>query len=246
MNLGQTVYRMFAGQTPTGRVRRPETPTEMIERGLREAGGVSQLARSLGVARTTVQRWNKGSEPSEDSVSLLRAALRRVDVSESRVARIAASDKLTLKGTQSQGAGRKPRARTIELGPYLAPGTMQRAADAFMAGASAAQLQIVVWNGIEDKAYRSMFRPPEFAGDDRQAREEASARAERLARAGSRGLAGSGGYGHHSGPDDGDEGEDLFDEEPGEYDDADYADVEWVDQYEIADGYEFSASSGHS
>jgi transcriptional regulator with XRE-family HTH domain len=211
----------------------------MIDRGLREAGGVSQLARALGVQRTTVQRWRKGTEPSDESVALLRSVLRRVDVPESRLARISTSNRLTVTGRMDG------QPRTVHLGRYLAPGTMQKAADAFMRGADPADLHLIVWSGIDNApGYRWMFQPDGWTQTAPGDRLRASQRAERLAGGGS----GGGGGGNVSG---GDEGDDLGDQEDDfdeDYDDSDelydYDDVAYADGDNS--GYEFAAASART
>lgn len=244
MNLGELARRMFGGRSKSGRVK-PETTAEMIERGIREAGGVSQLARSLGVARTTVQRWRKGSTPSDESEQLLRTVLRRHDVPASRIERIAASDTFTISGKQDG------RNRTIRLGRYLEPGTMQKAANAFMNGASSRDLHIIIWAGITDQNYRWMLQPKGWTPSE-------AARVVQTFRAspdtapppiGAYGAAGGAG---------GDDGEDLgepdeygndywFDETPYE-DEDDYGDLFADFDIEVPDnsGYEFSGTSASS
>jgi hypothetical protein len=228
VNLGQAVYRLIAGRTPR---RRDESTEAMVKRAIAEAGGVSQLARSIGVARTTVQRWNKGSVPTQESTELLRAVLRRADLNQARAARLAARDTLIVKGKMKG----RPGGRTIDLGKYLTPGTMGRAVEAYLKGASAYDLHVIVWNGIYDKHYRWMFQPP---GGLAQAGPAAAQQAvQHAADPGGMGGAGSGGGGFQAratGP----EGEDLDD-----FDDDDlYDDSLIYEDYDIGanDGYEFA------
>jgi hypothetical protein len=232
MNLGQAVYRLIAGRTPR---RRDESTEAMVKRAISEAGGVSQLARSIGVARTTVQRWNKGSVPTQESTELLRAVLRRADLNYARAARLAARDQLIVRGRMKGRTG----GRTIDLGKYLTPGTMGRAVEAYLKGASAYDLHVIVWNGIYDKHYRWMFQPP---GGVAQGGPAAAQQA--VQRAGDPGgMSGGGGAsGGRSGDDDEDEDEDGFDlgadDDFGDF----YDDSLIYEDYDIAanDGYEFS------
>lgn len=240
MNLGDVVYKLLAGRTPTGRLKRPETTRELIDRGLREAGGVSQLARAIGVDRTTVQRWNKGSTPSEASVELLRTVLRKADVNEERVQRIVMSNRLDIKGEQDG------RPRTVHLGRYLERGTMQRAADAFIRGAGPAELHTIVWSGISGApGYRWMFQPPGWAQMSPGERLRASGRAEQLAEgpSGGGGAVGASGGAFAAG-ELGEEGADEEDEDEDDYLDEydyDYEDVAY--DGETNAGYEFAATS---
>lgn len=213
MNLGQAVYKLIAQSSP----KREESPGALVKRGLAEAGGVSQLARAIGVSRTTVQRWKKGSTPTGESQELLRAALRRADLSAGRETRIARSNSLTLKGRQ----GDRSAPRTIRLGPYLAPGTMAKAVEAYLRGASAADLHVVVWSGITDRNYRWLFQPPGGLG---QASHATRSQAARDARQGGAGSGGGGGGSGASGGDD-DDGDALG--ELGEL--GGYDDDEWDD-----------------
>lgn len=196
MNLGDAVWRAVAGRPRP----REESPDELVARALREAGGVSQLARALGVARTTVQRWNRGATPTEDSQALLRSVLRRADASDARARRLGTSNALVVSGQQDG------RHRTINLGQYLRPGTMGRAVEAYLNGADRYQLWVVVWSGITDKPYRWMFQPPGGLGQARPAEQlRAARRAEEGEPAGGGGPAGPSGGG---GLDDEDEEDD--------------------------------------
>lgn len=228
MNLGQAVFRLIAGRTPR---KRDESPEAMIKRAIAEAGGVSQLARSIGVARTTVQRWNRGSVPTQESQELLRAVLRRADLSAARAARLATRDQLIVKGKMKG----RPGGRTIDLGKYLNPGTMGRAVEAYLRGASAYDLHVIVWSGINDKNYRWMFQPP---GGVAQGGPQAVQEAVRDAIPG--GPVGDGGGGAG--------GAVAFDpgftdwDEDGAYDDDMIGDLAYEDFYDIADndGYDFA------
>jgi hypothetical protein len=227
MNLGQAVYRLIAGRTPR---RRDESTEAMVKRAIAEAGGVSQLARSIGVARTTVQRWNKGSVPTQESTELLRAVLRRADLNQARAARLAARDTLIVKGKMKG----RPGGRTIDLGKYLTPGTMGRAVEAYLKGASAYDLHVIVWNGIYDKHYRWMFQPP---GGLAQAGPAAAQQAVQHA-ADPGGMSGGGGGGGGRSGDD--EDDDLF--RYNDYDEDDYDDSLIYEDYALDanDGYEFA------
>lgn len=245
MNLGEAVYRLIAGRTT--RVR-AEDPREMVERALAEAGGVSQLARALGVARTTVQRWNRGSTPTQESQELLRTVLRRANLTDRREDKLRLSDRLIIKGRQDG------RNRRINLSPYLAPGTMNRAVDAYLRGASPADLHVVVWSGITDRHYRWMLQPPGGLG---QASSEARRAAMGKAMGGGAG-GGSGGSSGHSGggggpsstrgggDDEDEDGEDDYDgDEYDDYDGGEYLDDLYGEGLDVADndGYEFSVGS---
>lgn len=227
MNLGAAVFRLIAGRTPR---RRDESTEAMVKRAIAEAGGVSQLARSIGVARTTVQRWNKGSVPTQESTELLRAVLRRADLSAARAARLAARDTLIVKGKMKG----RPGGRTINLGKYLTPGTMGRAVEAYLRGASAYDLHVIVWNGIYDRHYRWMFQPPGGI-----AQRDPAAIREAVTDASPGGGGGGGSAARASGP----EGEDLdvFDDGP-DYDFGDDLIGDIGDHYDIGDndGYEFA------
>jgi len=244
MNLGQAVFRMIAGRHAR---HREESPQTMVRRALGEAGGVSQLARSIGVARTTVQRWNRGATPTLESQELLRAVLRRADLREARAARITTRNDLTVRGRQDG------RERTVRLGRYLEPGTMGRAVEAYLRGATAADLHVIVWSGITDRAYRWMFQPPGgFAQMSPSERLRATHRAE--GRGGGDDTGGgpfgapgrSGGAGGAPGGDEGDE--DGFFEDEAE-DLEEYFDDDLVgdfgDEYDVPElepGYGFSVS----
>jgi DNA-binding transcriptional regulator YiaG len=220
MNLGEAVYRRIAQHTP----KREESAGAMAARAQREAGGVSQLARALGVSRTTVQRWNRGSTPTVESQELLRAVLRRADLSKAREKRLSVSNALVVTGYQG---GRR---RTVDLGRYLSPGTMGRAVEAYLRGASPAELHVVVWKGISGApGYTWMFQPPAHLRPPE--RPEA---AERGAPVGGAGPSGGGGYvapdewgGTEWGEDD------LGDYYAEEYDYADVAEFGDVGGYEL-------------
>lgn len=225
MNLGEAAYRAIAGRTP----KRELDTRSQIERGVTEAGGVSQLARALGVSRTTVQRWrNRGSQPTAGSQELLKAVLRRADLREVKEAKLRTVNALTVKGHQDG------RPRTVVLrAPYLAPGTMGRAVEAYLRGATPADLWVVVWAGITDKAYRWMFQPPGGIG---QAAPAEQGRAARDA-AGGHGGSGAGARGG-GGDDEEDEWDDVDEDDDGDYlDDVAYEDA----VVDVADGdYGFS------
>ena len=226
MNLGQAVFRAIAGRQS----KRDESPKAMVNRAIAEAGGVSQLARALGVARTTVQRWNRGSTPTQESTELLRAVLRRADLSEARANRMSTSNHLIVSGRQGDGKG-GTRKRTIDVGKYLNPGTMGRAVEAYLRGASPHDLHVIVWAGIHDKNYRWLFQPP---GGIAQQGPQAVQRAVTEAMGGPD-LPGGGGS--PSGPS---RGFDDFDDETDEYYDGedlmyegDYYDIPENDGYGI-------------
>jgi transcriptional regulator with XRE-family HTH domain len=229
VNLGQAVFRLIAGKTPR---RADESASSMVKRAIAEAGGVSQLARSIGVARTTVQRWNRGSRPTQESVELLRSVLRHADLSERRAARLAASDSLIMRGKMKG----RPGGRTIDLGKYLTAGTMGRAVDAYLRGASPHDLHVIVWAGITDRHYRWMFQPP---GGLAQAGPEAVQRAVS-------GASGGSGPSRGSGSDDDEDLDDGFDDGDADYD-GDLLDLAY-EGYDIGDndGYEFSATGASS
>lgn len=261
MNLGDAVYKVIAGRSP----RRERDTRSMIERARDEAGGVSQLARGLGVARTTVQRWLGGAgvpggqRPKPEQERKILGYVRRAELREAREARISTSNRFILKGRQGE------RQRTINLTPYLVPGTMGRAVEAYLRGASPADLHVIVWAGITDKAYRWMLQPP--GGLGQKGRGEV-ARAVREAQHGS-GAAGSaggdlgsasptgGGMGLYGGGGGGSTGEGDYDEYgpqdvdvyEGDYDEGDYlddliGDLGYEGEVpEVGDtGYEFSVS----
>lgn len=155
MDLGEAVFRLFSG----GRSPREPYSKRWVAEGIARAGGVSQLARALGIHRTTVQGWtNKGKTPTVESQELLRVALRNARMSDSREARLRAKDEITVQGTQDDGGTRH---RVIHLDArYLAPGTMNRAMSAYLAGASPAELHRVVWQGIHSAPfYKAVFHP---------------------------------------------------------------------------------------
>lgn len=230
MNLGEAVYKLIAGHS----VRQEENPRAMVQRGLREAGGVSQLARAIGVSRTTVQRWNKGSTPTQASTELLRAALRAADLSAARAARLSTTDRLTVKGRQDG------RQRTVDLGRYLRPGTMGRAVEAFMRGASPAELHVVVFHGITDRNYQWMFQPP---GGFAQMGPGARLRATHAAHSGASAHGGTpGGAGGLSSG--GGQGGDDFDPSDSE---EEWEEEEWDDDlYDLAyEGGEIDSNAGY-
>lgn len=229
MNLGQAVYKMLAGRTP----RFEEDPDAMVRRAIREAGGVSQLARAIGVARTTVQRWQKGSTPTLESQELLRSVLRRADLKAGREVRLRTRDRLVVSGKHDG------RDRRVNLSPYLRADTMAKAVDAYLRGASVTDIHVIVWSGITDRAYRWMFQPPGGLAQQ-PAREQREAAREAFG-GGYGGGGGGGGSGAPGGAgaadDDGEDFEDLYD---------DYGDLrgeEW--DFDIGDnsGYEFAAAS---
>lgn len=237
MNLGDAVFRKVSGHSP----RRAETPKQMFERALSEAGGVSQLARSLGVARTTVQRWQKGATPTQESQELLRSVLRRADMSSRRAARLSIDDRLVIKGKQGG------RARTVNLSPYLAPGTMGRAVEAYLNGARPRDLHVIVWSGITDQSYRWVFQPPggvaQMTPADRvRAIHRASGGGEAAGGGGGSGGSGAstgGARGHSEDLEDDDE--DDGDDDLGGEEDGEWYDAEYDYDYDLApdDGYEF-------
>ncbi len=153
MNLGEAVYRLMSGGRSSARYDRYNRG--WITEGLAQAGGVSQLARALGVQRTTVQRWQKGAEPSDESKELLRIALRQSHMTANRETRLRAQTSLTVRGDQDN------RDRTIILDQkYLSPGTLNRAVTAYLRGASVTQLHKIVWEGIHSAPfYKTLFVP---------------------------------------------------------------------------------------
>lgn len=222
MNLGQAVWQMIAGRHR----KHDESPSTMVKRAIAEAGGVSQLAHAIGVARTTVQRWQKGAQPTEESTELLRSVLRRADMSDARARRIATRDQLTVSGLMRDG--KTTRKRTIDLTPYLAGGTMGRAVEAYLRGASPYDLHVIVWAGITDRHYRWMFQPP---GGIAQA--GTGAVQDALGDATGAGGGGGGGGGDYEGAAYGDYGDDDYD--------GDLLDLVYEDYLVDAnDGYEFS------
>lgn len=216
MNLGDTVYRLIAGRTHYR--REEESSADQVKRALKEAGGVSQLARSIGVARTTVQRWNKGSKPTLESQELIRSVLRRADLSQRREHRLRMADGLIVKGKQ------EGRNRTINLGRYLRPGTMDKAVEAYLRGATARDLHVVVWGGITDQSYRWLFQPPGGVAQMSIADRERAASAA-FGAGGSTG--GGGGSAARGGGGGGDDEEDEYDEED-EFE-------EYMDEYDFDD-----------
>lgn len=226
MNLGQAVYRKIAGSTPK---RRDESWERMLKRAQDEAGGVSQLARAIGVARTTVQRWNKGARPTDESIELLRAVTRRADMSDARARRLATTDQLIITGTMKG----RPGGRTINLTPHLAAGTMGRAVEAYLRGASAYDLHVIVWSGITDKHYRWMFQPP--GGLAQQGPAAVQEHLRDAFPSGGGAMGGGGGpawpYGEEGGPDE-------FDDYPEDLLDLAYE----LDVVDDNDSYEFNVS----
>lgn len=210
MSLGRAVYLLIAGRAP----EIEDDPRAMVRSALDKAGGVSQLARALGIARTTVQRWNKGSVPTQESQELLRAALRREAIADAVRDRYRVSNALTVTGVTKD----RPRGRTVDLGRYLAPGTMGRAVEAYLRGASPHELHIIVWAGITDTAYRGMFAPP---GGIARADPTTQGHVYRAALGGGTGepLAGGGGGGYGGGR----LGDDDDDDDFADYDDSDLA-----------------------
>ncbi len=231
MSLGDVVRQMFAGMTPSGG-HGQETPDQIIARGVREAGGSPQLARMLGVTERAVQRWRAGTRhPNKISLGKLRSTLQSN--------RILTSDSLVIKGSQPNGAGRKARPRTVNLGQHLESGTMQRAADAYQRGASSADIHLIVWSGITDKEYRRLFAPPGWAGKSESERVRASERVNRLVAGGDTPGGGFGAPGASGGGGEGDGDEE--EEDSDYYEDYDADDVAWDPGGDT--GYEIAATS---
>lgn len=196
MKIPAQIYRHVAGITPKWE---QDYSPKWVSEAIARAGGVSQLARAIGVQRTTVQRWNKGATPTIESQELLRTALRTSRLSTGREGRLRASDALILRGDQD---GRK---RVIDVGQYLAPGTMDRAVTAYLRGASPTELAAIVSRGVVGAPfYKALIDP--YRGR--------RAPAHGAPAAGPRGGGGGGGGGGGAGGDDdlGDE-EDEYDEE---------------------------------
>ncbi len=119
-------------------------------------GGVSGLARYLGVHRTTVQRWQRGAttpNPArlEQLGSEVRSDTRRLD-----------QNALIVSGMDSDGRRRQIRPDQLRL----APGTMDAVRDKWIATGDGNAAAIVLWQGIGDSFYKDFFGDMDIFEDE--------------------------------------------------------------------------------
>lgn len=117
-------------------------------------GGVSGLARHLGVARTTVQRWQRGAtSPKEASRSRIGSEYRNATVPEH-------GDIRSIGTTEASG-----RPRSIS-GGYIRPGTMDKVRETYIHTGDKEAAGKVLWKGITDDFYMSHLADSSYFEDE--------------------------------------------------------------------------------
>lgn len=162
--LGEQLYRHITG----GRSPRtePSTLPQALTVLVGRAGSVSAAARILDVPRRSLRDWIAGtSKPSGERPAFIV----RTAVEVERRHRLSAGREKNLRGPDRQRAlkisGKQgDRDRTIEIGRYLAPGTLRRVVDAYLRGESLNGLVKVLNAGITDAFYKALFSPAMEAG----------------------------------------------------------------------------------
>jgi hypothetical protein len=150
LSLGQAVYKAISG-----RVTEPSRdPAADLREAQQRAGGVSQLARALGVDRTTIQRWNRAGEPSPAGAALIEAALRVARIPTGRQERMRSAERIVLYGVQED---RGERVIVLEDGRHLTPGLWSACLSAYFAGDGPIRLGEIAKDHVTDEWYRRML-----------------------------------------------------------------------------------------
>jgi transcriptional regulator with XRE-family HTH domain len=120
----------------------------------------AELARELGVPRTTLRRWIAGATPKRDVNPIIEVArtVRRAEaVAEREDDLRAGMSGVTVTGwlTVSKDVSRRTvNAQTLQLDPHLG----DRLMDAYLNGAGPAKLRQVFIAGVGEPWYRSQMR----------------------------------------------------------------------------------------
>lgn len=172
--LGDHLYRAVSGTSPRtaeGRaLARGEYEPGMLVT-LRDAvGGVGPLARFLGVARTTVQRWFGGAgmagrprQPTAASQNLIVMGMRAIRARRS-LRRISSRTSITIRGRDRYEPGRE---RAIKLDHrHLRSGWQDDLVNAYLVGGTTG-LRDAFLDANTDRWYREYFASelPDFGLD---------------------------------------------------------------------------------
>lgn len=154
--IGHALYRSIAQRSPD---RADEYSPSWLT-AIREAtGGISQMARMLGVSRTTVQGWfgarggQRVSQPSDRAKALMGLAMRRIRLPAIREARLQAARKLRIEGRDRYDD--RPRIITLDR-THLRPGWQDSIINGYLTGGAVGATGGLV-AAIKDKWYRGYF-----------------------------------------------------------------------------------------
>ena len=161
-DLGDALYRAICRRSPA---TEPNSFRDAVGWFVANAGGnVSAAARAAGVSRRTFRDWlegkGHGTARAGDVLAAARAGERRKRLRPGREKRLRAMDP---SGMQVHGAYNydpKVGGRTVDAGRYVAPGVMGELLDAFLSGASLAELRQTFADNMLDP---SGFYPTTFA-----------------------------------------------------------------------------------
>lgn len=140
-----------------------ESTREATEALVRHYGSVSAAARGLDVPRRTLRGWLAGRQPRGGGGWLADVAreFRRAERAADAGPRAGRSLPSVGSGPPMRGA----EDRTISLGQWLQPGTVDRVRDLYLGGADAEDLARAFHDGITDGGfYASTFDPDSDEG----------------------------------------------------------------------------------
>lgn len=149
MDFGEMIYRTLSGGL-SSHTESADLP-RMLSAILKAAGSPTAAARIIGVHPSTLRRWRAGTaSPSARSAPLLQRAVRRARLTPRREARIRASAPALRVVQRDNGRRRDLDARNFGW----RPGASNDVVDAFLAGASPADLRKITKKGIRDRWYQ--------------------------------------------------------------------------------------------
>lgn len=174
-DLGYNIYRAMTGRKSPN--TEPTSFADALGWFVKAAGGnVSAAARLAGVPRRTFRDWTEGKGLGPRSAARRAEVRRSATISERaarfgtrREARIRASESLagaTVTGAYNYDVnnGAKGERKPIQIGEYLSDDAGEQLADAFMNGASPAELREVFASCLTEDATgfyeRTMALPP--------------------------------------------------------------------------------------
>lgn len=157
MDFGELIYRSLSGGL-SSRTEAADLP-RMLAAIVKAAGGPGAAARAIGVHPATLRRWRAGqTSPSARSAPLLAKAVRRARLAPGRERRIRAA-------SPSQDVRQRDNGRERTLGPGSLrwdDDASDRLVDAFLDGASPAELRRIFKEGIRDRFYSAWVDADEY------------------------------------------------------------------------------------